>query len=232
MKKITQIIVLITTFFVSINSFAGVSSIDGYKDITFGMSIDEGYEILKKCKDEGGCKQSITLLSDGTANVTGISVDYGRYNKHLGKKIKKAISKKYNENFTPNECDKNKYGEPVDKWEMLTSYSKNLNNMEDQILRTEQGYPGVKDGGIFGAIIGLTKLNVYIREFGFGFSNNQVWFLLVKKLDMETSLKFNKNPELWSTDDHIVVEYSEKNGIGQKRYEKLMDSQCHQELDV
>jgi len=104
--------------------------------------------------------------------------------------------------------------------------------MEDQIPRIEWECLGVQDGGILGIIIGLKNLNIYAREFGFGFSNNQVWLLLVKRLDMETSFKFKKNPELWSTDEDIVVEYSEKNGVGQKRYEKLMDIQCHQELDV
>jgi len=207
MKKITQIIVLITTFFVSINSFAGVSSIDGYKDITFGMSIDEGYEILKKCKDEGGCKQSITLLSDGTANVTGISVDYGRYNKHMFNKLLKAISTKYNKNFTPNRCDKNKYIEPINTQEISRKvlsmfFSNQFSN------------------------------NIYVKDIGNGFANNQVWLLRGEKINIEAAVRLKNNPELWSTDEHIIVEYSEKNGIGQKRYEKLMDSQCHQELDV
>ena len=71
-----------------------------------------------------------------------------------------------------------------------------------------------------------------MKDIGNGFANNQVWLLRGEKINIEAAVRLKNNPELWSTDEHIIVEYSEKNGIGQKRYEKLMDSQCHQELDV
>lgn len=231
MKTLFQTIVLTIIFTFPIQSFSSVSSIDGYKGIKFGMSIDKGYEVLKKCKDGGGCKQSITLLSNKTSTVTGISVDYGKYNIELFKRLKKAIKKKYNKTFMPNECDKNDYDESIDKWEILRLYMRGINNIDDQVMRMEQESQG-STKGILGMVLGMMNVNIYLKELGPGFANNQVWLLITKKLDMETSMKFKKNPELWEMNEHIVVEYSIKDGIGQDRYNKFMESVCHQELDV